>query len=158
MVRLCFIGWPHSRSYAGEHVPDRVFAKGSPVNPAKPSGEKHDGLVEVTEAGAAYLLEHFGDAFTRVETPKTEPKAESQKSEAKKEGPTTDSAKPNGEDPMLTLRKALADATSFKLADLLALAEAAGLALTAEVRALRTKAELAAGIKALLPPVDGGES
>jgi hypothetical protein len=56
MKTLLFKGFPHTDSYQGEHVPNRV---------------KAGGQCQVSEAGAAYLLATFGSAFEDV-TPKPE--------------------------------------------------------------------------------------
>jgi hypothetical protein len=95
MPQLRFRGTTNLDHYRGEHVPNLVFAAGKPKNPDKPEGEKYDGLVEVTEDGAKYLLawgKGLGkpnadgvatDAFEKVEAPKAEKKADS-KAEAPK--------------------------------------------------------------------------
>jgi hypothetical protein len=86
MLTLIFLGLPHMDSYQGEHVPARVHAAGKPKDPTKPEGEKYDGKVQVTEAGAAYLLSTFPTAWKKDEpapkASKAEPKAEPAKKDS----------------------------------------------------------------------------
>jgi hypothetical protein len=87
MLTIIFLGLPHMDSYQGEHVPTRVHAAGKPKDPAKPEGDKYDGKVQVTEAGAIYLLATFPTAWKRDEpvvAPKAAGKGEAPKGEAPK--------------------------------------------------------------------------
>lgn len=70
MPALVFIGFPHTGRYQGEHVPAGVVARGTPF-----PGGVHTGEVEVSEDGAAYLLDTYPSAFLVSASPTKAAKA-----------------------------------------------------------------------------------
>lgn len=80
MPALKLLRHPHG-SYQGEHVPGRVYVAGTPRNPAKPEGDKHDGIVDVSDAGAAYLLSTFPDSWAEVKAEEPAEKPAEKKAE-----------------------------------------------------------------------------